>query len=54
MKFLNFFYFHVVGNFCPPGPGSTDLIESGSETLDNRTYNFTKMAVSLLLNFLTY
>ncbi len=22
-----------MGNFCPPGSGSTDLIESGSETL---------------------
>jgi hypothetical protein len=33
MKFLNFSNF--VGIFCPPGsgPGSTDLIESGSETL---------------------
>ncbi len=29
MKFLNFF----VGHFCPLGSGSTDLIESVSETL---------------------
>jgi hypothetical protein len=28
-KFLIFFYFFV-GHFCPPGSGSTDLIESGS------------------------
>jgi hypothetical protein len=32
MKFLNFFSIFV-GHFCPPGSGSTDLIESGSETL---------------------
>jgi hypothetical protein len=34
MKFLNFFSIFV-GNFCLPGSGSTDLIESGSgsETL---------------------
>jgi hypothetical protein len=30
IKFLNFFLF--VGHFCPPGSGSTELIESGSET----------------------
>ncbi len=31
MKFLNFFS-TFVGHFCPPGSGSTDLIESISNT----------------------
>ncbi len=30
MKFFNFFIFFV-GNFCPPGSGSTDLIETRSD-----------------------
>jgi hypothetical protein len=36
MKFLHFFLFLcVIFQFCPPGSGSTDLIESGSITDPN-------------------